>query len=96
MKFLWPLLLLLPLLAPAQTLHQQGYWVRLYQRTHVGKRLTLHSDAEERRFAFPDRQWLFITNQHLHYRISPVWDVALGSVHQPAFARREHTRAAGF
>ena len=81
MKFLWPLLWFLPLLAPAQTLHQQGYWVRLYLRTHVGKRLTLHSDVEERRFVFPDRQWQFITNHHLHFRVSPVWDVALGGAY---------------
>ena len=81
MKFLLPLLLLLPLLAPAQTLHQQGYWARLYLRTHVGKRLTLHTDVEERRFVLPDRQWLFITNHHLHYRVSPVWDVALGGAY---------------
>lgn len=81
MKFLLPLLLLLPLLAPAQTLHQQGYWGRLYLRTHVGKRLTLHTEAEERRFVFPDRQWQFITNHHLHFRASPVWDTALGGTY---------------
>ena len=81
MKALWPLFLFLPLLAPAQTLHQQGYWGRLNLRTHVGQRLTLHTEAEERRFVFPDRQWLFITNHHLHFRASPVWDVALGGAY---------------
>lgn len=79
MRFLLPLLLLLPLLVPAQTQHQQGCWGRLSLRTHVGQRLTLHTEAEERRFVFPDRQWLFITNHHLHFRASPVWDTALGS-----------------
>ena len=81
MKFLLPLLLLLPLLAPAQTLHQQGYWARLYLRTHVGKQLTLHTEVEERRFIFPDRQWQFITNHHLHFRASPIWDTALGGAY---------------
>ena len=81
MKFLLPLLLLFLLLAPAQTLQQQGYWARLYLRTHVGKQLTLHTDAEERRFVFPDRQWQFITNHHLHFRASPIWDVALGGTY---------------
>ena len=78
MKFPLPLAVLLPLLAPAQTLHQQGYWGRLYLRTHVSPRLTLHTEAEERRFINPDWQWQFITNHHLHFRASPVWDAALG------------------
>ena len=81
MKFVLPFLLRLPLLAPAQTLHQQGYWARLYLRTHVSKWLTLHTEAEERRFINPDRQWQFITNHHLHFRASPVWDVALGGTY---------------
>ena len=54
MKYLLPLLMLLPLLAPAQTLRQQGYWGRLYLRTRVGEQLTLHTEVEERRFVFPD------------------------------------------
>lgn len=85
MKYLLPLFLLLPLLAPAQTLHQQGYWGRLYLRTRMSKQLTLHTEVEERRFACPDRQWQFITNHHLHFRASPVWDMALGGayVRQP-------------
>ncbi|WP_426059788.1 DUF2490 domain-containing protein [Hymenobacter sp. B1770] len=80
MKTLLPLFLL-PLLAPAQTVHQQGYWVRLYLRTQVGKQLALHSEVDERRFAWPDGQWQFITHQHLHYRASPVWDMALGGTY---------------
>lgn len=77
MKFL-PLLLLLPLLAPAQTLHQQGYWVRAFLRTRLSERITLHSEFDERRFVRPGGQWQFITHQHLHYRMSPTWDAALG------------------
>ncbi|MDJ0367889.1 DUF2490 domain-containing protein [Hymenobacter sp. H14-R3] len=76
MKFL-PLLLLLPLLAPAQTTHQQGYWVRAFLRARLSERLTLHSEFDERRFAWPGGQWQFITHQHLHYRVSPTWDTAL-------------------
>ncbi len=72
------LLLLLPLLAPAQTVHQQGYWARAFLRTRLSERLTLHSEFDERRFAWPDGQWQFITHQHLHYRVSPTWDTALG------------------
>ena len=70
--------LLLPVLAPAQTTHQQAYWVRLMVRTRLAPRLTLHSEFDERRFAWPDKQWQFITHQHLHYRASPMWDAALG------------------
>ncbi|GAA4048728.1 hypothetical protein GCM10022409_39050 [Hymenobacter glaciei] len=78
MKLLSVLLLLLPVLAPAQTAHQQAYWLRLMVRTRLAPRLTLHSEFDERRFVFPDQQWQFITHQHLHYRASPVWDAALG------------------
>ncbi|MFC6222862.1 DUF2490 domain-containing protein [Hymenobacter artigasi] len=78
MKRLLLPLLLFPCLAPAQTVRQAGYWGRLYLRTHFGPRLTLHSEADERRFAWPDGQWQFITHQHLHYRLSPTWDAALG------------------
>lgn len=77
MKIL-PLLLLLPLLAPAQTVHQQGYWVRAFLRTRLSERLTFHSEFDERRFAWPNGQWQFITHQHLPYRVSPTWDTALG------------------
>ncbi|GAC1594266.1 MAG: hypothetical protein NVS3B25_16870 [Hymenobacter sp.] len=80
MKSLLPLLFL-PLLAPAQTVHQQGYWGRLYLRTQLSKRLTLHQEVDERRFAFPDGQWQFITHHHLHFRASPAWDAALGSTY---------------
>lgn len=76
-----PFLLCLPLLAPAQPVHQQAYWVRLYLRMQLGPRLTLHSEADERRFAWPDGQWQFITHQHLHYRASPRWDLALGGTY---------------
>ena len=73
-----PLLLLLPLLAPAQTAQHQAYWVRAFLRTRLSERLTLHSEFEERRFAWPGGQWQFITHQHVHYRVSPTWDAALG------------------
>lgn len=78
MKRLLLPLLLLPCLAPAQTVRQAGYWGRLYLRTHFGPRLTLHSEVDERRFAWPSGQWQLITHQHLHYRFSPTWDGALG------------------
>ncbi|OGX91292.1 DUF2490 domain-containing protein [Hymenobacter coccineus] len=78
MKSLLLLLLFLPLLAPAQTVHQQGYWGRAFLRTRLSERLTLHSEFDERRFAWPGGQWQFITHQHLHYRFSPTWDGALG------------------
>ena len=78
MKRLIPMLLLLPMLAPAQTLRQQGYWGRLYLRTRLTPRLTLHSELDERRFAWPSGQWQLISHQHLHYRFSPTWDAALG------------------
>lgn len=71
-------LVLLPLLGRAQTLHQWGYWNRLYLRTLLAPRLALYSEFDERRFAFPDGQWQLITHQHLHYRFSPTWDGAVG------------------
>ena len=77
MKLL-PLLLALPLLAPAQTVHQQGYWARAFLRARLSERLTLHSEFDERRYAWPGGQWQFITHQHLHYRVSPTWDAAVG------------------
>ncbi|ALW85270.1 hypothetical protein AUC43_09280 [Hymenobacter sedentarius] len=81
MKSLLALLMLMPLLGAAQTVQQQGYWGRLYLRTRLSSRLTLHTEVEERRFAWPDRQWQFITNHHLHFRASPVWDAALGGTY---------------
>ncbi|GAA4363303.1 hypothetical protein GCM10023185_31920 [Hymenobacter saemangeumensis] len=71
---LLPLLLFQPALA-----QQQGYWLRLYVRTQLGPRCTLHSEVDERRRALPDQQWQLITHQHLHYRVSPVWDGAAGA-----------------
>lgn len=71
-------LVLLPLLGQAQTLHQWGYWNRLFLRTQLASRLALYSEFDERRFAFPDGQWQFITHQHVHYRLSGTWDGALG------------------
>ena len=78
MKRLLLPLLLLPCFAPAQTVRQPGYWGRLYLRTHLSPHLTLHSEVDERRFAWPGGQWQLISHQHLHYRFSPTWDAALG------------------
>lgn len=79
MKRLLPLFFLLPLPALAQaTLHQQGYWGRVFVRARLSEHLTFHSEFDERRLAFPDGQWQFITHQHLHYRLSPTWDAAAG------------------
>ena len=72
------LLLLLPLLGEAQTLHQWGYWNRFFLRTQFAPRWSFYSEFDERRFALPDGQWQFITHQHLHYRVSKALDGALG------------------
>jgi len=72
------LLLLLPALGAAQTLHQRGYWNRFFLRMQLAPRWAFYSEFDERRFMLPEGQWQFITHQHLHYRASKIWDGALG------------------
>lgn len=83
MKRLALLLLLLTTatLAEAQTVRQQGYWMRAYLRVRVGQHWAWHSEVDERRFINPDKQWQFITHQHVHYRLLPTLDVGLGGTY---------------
>ena len=79
--FLLLLLLTATVSAVGQTVHQQGYWMRAYLRLKVSPRWTWHSEVDERRFVGPDRQWQFITHQHVHYRLAPTIDVGLGGTY---------------
>jgi hypothetical protein len=59
----------------AQTIHQQAYWFRLYERVRFRNSLVLHVETDYRRLINPDRNWLTFNQLHLHYFFNKKWEV---------------------
>jgi Protein of unknown function (DUF2490) len=57
---------------------QGAYWVRYYNQTQFSKTFVLHFEVDERRILNPDRQAQFFTHVHLHKKISPGIEFAVG------------------
>jgi Protein of unknown function (DUF2490) len=78
------ILLLIPLFwfsqtqAQANTTFQNLYWLRYYNQLSFNQKLTWHNEIEMRRFLDNNRLHHIIGHSHLHYKILPNVDVALG------------------
>ena len=69
------------LAAQSNTTYQSLYWIRYYNQTQLSSKLTFHLELDERRLINPDQQVQFFIHTHLHKRISPSLDVAVGFSH---------------
>jgi hypothetical protein len=58
--------------------YQWFYWIRYYNQSRISEKLTLHAEIDNRRYLNPSQQSQFFTHIHLHNRIKPWIDVALG------------------
>jgi len=70
----------LPFLSNGQqnVAYQWFYWVRYYNQARLSEQFTLHTEIDNRRYLNPSQQSQFFTHIHLHDRIKPWLDVALG------------------
>jgi hypothetical protein len=74
-------LLLFSCQALAQTkevAHQNLYWTRYFNQLTINKQWFWHNEIDNRRFLTNNRQHHLIMHTHLHYRLHPQVDVALG------------------
>jgi hypothetical protein len=70
---------LAPARARGQTVTRQAlYWTRYYLQTSLSPRLTLHLEADNRRFVQPHAHHHLIAHGRLHYRLGRRADVAAG------------------
>lgn len=61
-----------------QTTTQASYWFRYYLQAPLTENWSLHAEIDERRFVNPDRQAQFFTHLHVHKKLNPGWEFALG------------------
>ena len=74
-------LFLVPCFVYAQsktTTHQNLFWMRLMVQSSLSKRLYLVNEIDNRRFFEANTQHHTIQHNHLHFRVKPNFDVALG------------------
>jgi hypothetical protein len=79
-KYLVFLLLFIPFYSNGQdnVTHEWFYWVRFYNQFKFIKPYTLHTEIDTRRYFTDSRQSQFFTHIHIHRRLKPWLDVALG------------------
>jgi Protein of unknown function (DUF2490) len=79
-KYFLSLLLLLPFYSNGQdnVTHEWFYWVRFYSQFKFIKPYTLHAEIDTRRYFTDSKQSQFFTHIHVHRRLKPWLDVALG------------------
>ena len=79
-KYIISILLLIPFYSNGQTkvTHEWFYWIRFYNQFKFRKHYTLHTEVDTRRHFSDSRQSQFFTHIHLHRRLKPWLDVALG------------------
>lgn len=79
-KYIISILLLIPFYSNGQTTvtHEWFYWVRFYNQFKFRKHYILHTEVDTRRYFSDSRQSQFFTHIHLHRRLKPWLDVALG------------------
>ncbi|MCX8489705.1 MAG: DUF2490 domain-containing protein [Cyclobacteriaceae bacterium] len=69
------------LFAQSNITYQSLYWIRYYNQSQLSSKITFHLELDERRLINPDRQAQFFIHTHLHKKISPALDVAVGFSH---------------
>lgn len=62
----------------SNTTHQNLFWIRLMAQSNLSKRLFLVNEIDDRRFYEANTQHHTIQHNHLHFRVKPNFDVALG------------------
>jgi len=66
------------ILAQTNVTHQNLYWVRLMNQTNIGKKFFLITEIDNRRFYDGNTPHHTIQHNHLHYRVKPDLDIAIG------------------
>jgi hypothetical protein len=67
-----------PVLAQDNVTHQNLFWGRLMLQTNIGKRFFVINEIDNRRFYNGNTQHHTIQHNHLHFRVNPSCDIALG------------------
>lgn len=67
-----------PVLAQDNVTHQNLFWGRLMLQTNIGKRFFVINEIDNRRFYEGNIQHHTIQHNHLHFRVNPSFDIALG------------------
>lgn len=71
------------------TSYQNLYWTRYYNQLSLNSKLTWHNEVDMRRFMVNSRLHHIIAHSHLHYKVFPNLDIALGATYSeqnPQFA----------
>lgn len=63
---------------PKEVAHQTLYWTRYYNQFTIHKQWVWHNEIDNRRFLSNSQQHHLIMHTHLHYRLHPNADIALG------------------
>lgn len=58
--------------------HQSLYWTRYYNQLSLNSKLTWHNEVDMRRFMDNNRLHHVIAHSHIHYKITPNFDIAAG------------------
>ncbi len=58
--------------------HQNLYWTRYYNQYSFNSKLSWHNEADMRRFLENNKLQQFIFHSHVHYKVLPSLDVAMG------------------
>lgn len=73
----WALFFAAPLVAPAQNIHQQLYWIRQTLRLNLRPQWAFQLEVDERRAIRPDRQAQFIVHAQVQRRAGAHWTLSL-------------------
>lgn len=75
--------------AQTSTRHQALYWTRYYLRWEVTQNISIHGEADNRRFFQPfGGQHQFIAHLHAHRRLGPAWEAWLGATLSLVYAQQ--------
>lgn len=66
------------LFGQANITHQSLYWTRYYNQLSLNSKWTWHNEVDMRRFLDNSRLHHVIAHSHIHYKVSPEFDVAVG------------------
>jgi Protein of unknown function (DUF2490) len=72
------ILLALSARSMAQTTHQNLFWARYQLQSNLTKKIFLVNEIDNRRFYEGNTQHHTIQHNHLHYKLNPNLDIALG------------------
>lgn len=66
------------LFGQANITHQSLYWTRYYNQLSLNSKLTWHNEIDMRRFMDNSNLHHVIAHSHIHYKITPNFDIAAG------------------